>query len=92
MIACMGAGDMHCSVMPLSWAANGATADPLWSMSCLHLPLRFDHVPYNPSEALRFNRPCAWPAVVFRMHYTELLSKDEEIAKLQAVIQALSGK
>ncbi len=31
-------------------------------------------------------------AVVFRMHYTELLSKDEEIAKLQAVIQALSGK
>ena len=36
--------------------------------------------------------PCAWAAVVFRMHYTELLSKDEEIAKLQAVIQALSGK
>ncbi|KAK9837421.1 hypothetical protein WJX81_001177 [Elliptochloris bilobata] len=29
-------------------------------------------------------------AVVFRMHYTELLSKDEEIAKLQAVIQVLS--
>ena len=31
-------------------------------------------------------------AVVFKMHYQELLAKDEEIQKLTAVIQALSGR
>ena len=31
-------------------------------------------------------------AVVFKMHYTELLSKDDEIAKLKAVVDALSKK
>ena len=83
---------MHCGVMPATWAADGASADLVWGMSRLHLRLRFDHVPCKLNEAFRFNFPCAGPAVVFRMHYTELLSKDEEIAKLQAVIQALSGK
>ncbi|KAK9814712.1 hypothetical protein WJX72_010296 [[Myrmecia] bisecta] len=31
-------------------------------------------------------------AVVFKMHYSELLAKNEEIANLKAVIQGLSGK
>ena len=31
-------------------------------------------------------------AVVFKMHYQELMSKDDEIRKLTAVIQALSGR
>ena len=33
--------------------------------------------------------PCA---VVFKMHYSELLARDQEVAKLKAVIQGLSGK
>ena len=32
------------------------------------------------------------PAVVFKMHYKELLEKQEEIQKLSAVIQVLSQK
>ena len=31
-------------------------------------------------------------AVVFQLHYNELLAKDEEITKLRAVIQGLSGR
>jgi hypothetical protein len=29
--------------------------------------------------------------VVFKLHYTELLAKDEEIARLRAVVQGLSS-
>lgn len=47
-VAAMGAEGMHCSVLPLTWAANRATASLLWSMSCMHLHLRLDHVPCNP--------------------------------------------
>lgn len=30
-------------------------------------------------------------AVVFKMHYSELIAKEEEIARLKAIIQGLSG-
>lgn len=30
-------------------------------------------------------------AVVFKMHYSELLAKEEEVARLKAIIQGLSG-
>ena len=30
-------------------------------------------------------------AEVFKMHYTELLAKDEQLAKLRVIVQALSG-
>ena len=30
-------------------------------------------------------------AVVFKMHYSELLSKEDEIARLKAIIQGLSS-
>jgi hypothetical protein len=36
-------------------------------------------------------RTCPAPAAVFKLHYDELLAKDEEIAKLRAVIQGLSA-
>jgi len=29
--------------------------------------------------------------VVFKMHYSELIAKEEEIARLKAIIQGLSG-
>ena len=31
-------------------------------------------------------------AEVFKMHYAELLSKDEELSKLKVIVQALSGQ
>lgn len=37
-------------------------------------------------------QPSAHAAVVFKMHYQELLAKDDEIQKLTTVIQALSTR
>lgn len=36
-------------------------------------------------------RPAA-PAVVFKMHYNELLAKTEEVQKLKAIIEGLSNQ
>ena len=41
---------------------------------------------------LKVLKQFVWIAVVFKMHYTELLAKDDEITKLRAVIEGLSRK
>ncbi len=32
-----------------------------------------------------------WSAVVFKMHYSELIAKEEDVSRLKAIIQGLSG-
>ena len=50
---------------------------------CLHV--------CDPQWVDRWETPVSG-AVVFQLHYNELLAKDEEITKLRAVIQGLSGR
>ena len=50
-------------------------------------------MPWATSAAL-LRRRLTWaaPAVVFKMHYAELMAKEDEISKLNAVIEALADQ